>query len=185
MNFIEDTDLPKFEGLFDEFSEMLSSGEIKLSDGEAQQLCINSIKGKDDYLYGAGSLYRRYHNDKELQFRVQDIKLEQDFTELCSVFCGTLFEDLYDALNEKYYVGRVRVIKLNPRSCLTWHRDTHMRLHYPLITNEGCKMIINDEVIHMPANTWWKTNTCDWHTAINAGNEDRIHIVTTLLGEKR
>jgi len=184
INFIEDTEMPKIEGLLEELNELISLGEIKFSEGDAEQICINSIEGNDDYLFGTGSLYRRYHNDKEIQFRVQDVKLEQDFTELCSVFRGTLFEDLYNFLTEKYFVGRVRIIKLSPRSCLTWHRDTHMRLHYPLITNEGCKMVIDDEAAHIPANTWWKTNTCNWHTAMNAGTEDRIHIVSTLIGEK-
>lgn len=185
MSNFEYVRLPSYEGLFDELQHMLSSGELTMSDGElSQQLCLNCVENNNDFLFGAGSLYRKYHNDKEIQVRVQDAKLEQDFTSLCSVFQGTGFEDLYDTLTEKYYVGRVRVIKLKPRSCLSWHRDTHMRLHYPLKTNEGCKMIVGDETMHMSPHNWWKMNTLKWHTAINAGDQDRYHIVTTILGEK-
>ena len=105
MSNFEYVRLPSYEGLFDELQHMLSSGELTMSDGElSQQLCLNCVENNNDFLFGAGSLYRKYHNDKEIQVRVQDAKLEQDFTSLCSVFQGTGFEDLYDTLTEKYYL---------------------------------------------------------------------------------
>jgi hypothetical protein len=44
-------------------------------------------------------------------------------------------------------------------------------------------MIIEDEVKHLPANTWWLTNTLVKHTALNASMEDRIHLVASLIDE--
>ena len=34
---------------------------------------------------------------------------------------------------------------------MSWHRDREPRLHVPIITNPGCKMVIEDIAKHMPA----------------------------------
>ena len=42
-------------------------------------------------------------------------------------------------------------------------------------------MVIEDEVLHMPADTWWYADTTLKHTAMNASNEYRIHLVAAIL----
>jgi hypothetical protein len=103
-----------------------------------------------------------------------------DFTQLCIQFENTIFEDLYNVLCTRYNIGRVRLMKSSPKTCLSWHRDASPRLHFPIKTQEGCFMIINDEVFHIPENTWYITP----RTAMNAIKEDRIHLVVEILEDK-
>jgi hypothetical protein len=68
-----------------------------------------------------------------------------------------------------------------PKTCLSWHTDSSKRLHYPLKTQEGCFMVIEDEVFHIPKNQWWLTDTVLPHTAFNSSKELRIHLVASIL----
>lgn len=73
---------------------------------------------------------------------------------------------------------RTRLIKMKPKTCYTYHRDPSQRVHIPLVTNEKCMFIIDDQVYRYPANgNWYQIDTTQWHTAINASWEERIHIV--------
>ena len=106
---------------------------------------------------------------------------EQAFDTVASPFKGTLFEEVYNTLNLKFNIGRVRLMKMTPSVCLSWHIDTQIRLHYPIKTQEGCLMVIEDEVKHLPQNQWWLTNTLKKHTAFNGSREERIHLVVNVL----
>ena len=69
-----------------------------------------------------------------------------------------------------------------PRTTLSWHRDPEPRIHIPIITNFGARMCIGDVVHHMPADgSVWVTNNTQYHNAFNGGEEDRIHLVATVL----
>jgi hypothetical protein len=59
-------------------------------------------------------------------------------------------------------------MKSEPKTCLSWHVDFSTRIHYPMKTQEGCFMVIADEVCHLTENTWWWTDTVLPHTAFNA-----------------
>ena len=106
---------------------------------------------------------------------------EEQFTTLCSAFKGTLFEEVYNTLSEKYKLGRVRLMNSQPKTCLSWHKDDTTRIHYPMKTQEGCIMVIQDEVKHLEQNTWYHTNTRVKHTAVNASKETRLHLVACVL----
>ena len=67
---------------------------------------------------------------------------ESKYTELVSDFKNTYFEEVYKILNSKFKLGRVRLLLKEPRSTLSWHKDPEPRLHVPIITNPGCKMVI-------------------------------------------
>ena len=67
------------------------------------------------------------------------------------------------------------------KSCLSWHIDSEIRIHYPIKTQEGCLMIIEEEAKHLTQNQWWWTNTVIPHTAMNASKEDRVHLVVSIL----
>ena len=85
-------------------------------------------------------------------------------------------------IKSKYKVGRVRFLMKPPRSCLSWHRDPDKRLHIPIITNKGCKMVIENEAFHMPADgKVYITDNTKYHNFFNGGEQNRVHLVAVLL----
>ena len=138
-NFNELVDLPYLD-LETEMNNLLSSEKINW--GNQNQICINTIKDcLDDFHLGAGSLWLDWTKankslDKiSVPTKEQRVE-EEDFTHLCNVFKNTLFEVLYNDLNKKYTVGRIRLIKSKSKTCMTWHTDNTQRLHYPIKTQK-------------------------------------------------
>lgn len=156
------------------------------------QICLNTIKGhEDDYLLGTGSLlfdWNKCNNVNDINKLDVPLKenllKETDFTTLCTQFKGTIFEEIHKELSKHYVLGRVRLMRALPKTCLSWHRDTSIRIHYPIKTQEGCFMVVEDEVKHLEKNKWWWTNTTTKHTAVNSSKESRIHLVVCVLSEK-
>lgn len=152
------------------------------------QICINTPKGyENDILFGAGSLVYDWNNSYNeggkiiVPERTPHLH-ESDFTEVATVFKGTVFEEIIYMLTDKgYNLGRVRLIMSKPKTCLTWHIDSSHRLHYPIKTQNGCKMIIENEVAFLEKNQWWWTDTLKQHTAINASTDLRLHLVACIL----
>ena len=177
-------DLPVLP-LYQDLQRLLDEHQVNW--GKHNQICINSIPGHThDYFYGAGSIYYDWNNanntTSELSVPIRQTPLEEsDFTELCDVFKGTLFEDVYNEVQAKYTVGRVRLMRSLPKTCLTWHVDTTTRIHLPLKTQEECRMVIEDEVMYMPEDTWWMTDTTRPHTAFNGSKTFRVHLVVVVL----
>jgi len=69
-----------------------------------------------------------------------------------------------------------------PRSCLSWHRDPEKRLHIPIITNVGNRMIIDDISFHMPADgAAYITDNTKYHNFFNGSECERVHLVSTLI----
>jgi hypothetical protein len=168
------------------------------------QICINThkdfktarFKGVRDYLIGTGSLIfdwnddfkyrlsflREHKAERILQKNHKDQRLlERDFNIVSKTFKGTIFEDLYEKLKQKHNIGRLRIMKMNPRNCLSWHQDTTPRLHIVLNSQKGNFMVIEDEIRHLPQYTCWITETTNNHTAFNSSKDMRIHIVAVLL----
>lgn len=48
-------------------------------------------------------------------------------------------------------------------------------------TQEGCYMVIEDEVKHLPQNTERPTDTTVNHTVFNGTKENRLHLVVSIL----
>jgi len=182
-------ELPRFN-LYDEMKNMFSDGRLYWS--SMNQICLNTTEtGPDDFVYGTGSLTKDWENITITQNKdgtesqtVPDRNpqlTELDFTRLVSVFNNTVFEEVYNTLKENFSVGRIRLMKMPPHICMSWHDDTSPRLHYPIKTKTGCMMIIEDEVMHIPENEWWMTDTTKYHTALNSSSETRIHLVAAIL----
>lgn len=178
--------------LIEPYTSMINNNHISWSRGE-NQICINSVPGHDDIHYGVGSLVYNWdasytvnnNGVTEVVVPEREEKInENDFTEICSVFKGTIFEDVYNELESQYHVGRVRLMKSLPKTCLSWHSDSSMRLHYPVSTQDGCFMLVEDEVKHLGQEQWWMVDTRANHTAMNASKKERIHLVAVILGEK-
>ena len=166
-----------------------------ISWGEQNQICLNSILGfEHDFHKGAGSLMFDWNNSKIDSVNGIDnisnlfIKSEQlnesDFTVMCSQFKGTTFETVFNMLNQKYILGRIRLMNLKPKTCLSWHVDDSPRLHYPIITQEGCFLVIEDEVMALPLNKWHIADTTKKHTAFNGSKSSRVHLVAVILGNR-
>ena len=169
------------------YNEYISMVENKIIPPVNDQLCINTTGDRpDDIFYGRGSLFYDWDNkiesDGEIKVPLRSVPLkESDFDTVCTQFKNTLFEDVYMHLQKKYIIGRVRIMRLKPKTCLTWHTDDTRRVHYPMKTQEGCMMIIENEIKHLSKNTWWETDTFPLHTTINASTEDRYHLVAVIL----
>lgn len=191
MNF-KKVNLPSYD-LYSELTGLFSNNVVNFAK-ENNQICLNTVKGyENNYLFGAGSLTKDW--SKHVKYKINGIEKthvprkkeiynEEDFTILCDQFKGTLFEKAYNDMSSVYKLGRVRIMRSPSRTCLSWHTDVAPRLHYPIKTQEGCFMIIEDEVKFLEPNTWWMTDTLKYHTAVNASTEDRIHLVATILGER-
>ena len=107
---------------------------------------------------------------------------ESKYTELLPEFKGTYFEHVFNTLKKNFKLGRVRILLKEPRSTLSWHRDPEPRLHIPIITNKGCRMVIEEVSKHMPADgTVTITNNTKYHNFFNGGEQNRIHLVACVL----
>jgi hypothetical protein len=184
-------DLPIYD-LYAEMSELLAAGFISWKNN---QICINTTKQHPlDIHLGVGSLWYDWDNAKQitdehgvsrLHVPERDIPMkEADFDTLAGQFVGTLFEDVYLSVTSKFNIGRMRIMKSEPKTCLTWHVDDTKRIHYPMLAQDGALMVIEDEVKFLPQNSWWLTDTLRPHTAFNGGAGSRIHLVTEMISER-
>jgi len=147
-------------------------------------ICINRIPGDENSITGGN--VRGLYWTKPDTTNVEEQRLpyieEHRYTEICPEFEGTYVEEVYNLITSKFKLGRVRFLMKPPRSCLSWHRDPEMRLHIPIITNEGCRMIINDVSFHMPSNgSAYIVNNKEYHNFFNGSEIDRVHLVATIL----
>ena len=107
---------------------------------------------------------------------------ESKYTQLIPEFENTYFKDVYNALKDKFKLGRVRLLLKEPRSTLSWHKDPEPRLHVPIITNLGCSMVIENVAKHLPADGHVTiTNNTKYHNFFNGGEQSRIHLVACVL----
>ena len=153
-----------------------------------ESLCLTHAPAKqqhpDDYYYqGAGSLYYEFRTapGKLIKTKREDPLKESDFTHFIDKIKHTYFFEVYKQLSVEFNIGRMRIMKLNPLHCLTWHRDTAKRIHIPIISNPGNKLAIEDSVIDLPATGQaYMVNTTRYHSAFNAGLENRYNLLCTL-----
>ncbi len=144
--------------------------------------CISLVKKEDASVEERGIFWTKDVNYKEIQiekyvdeeaYRVFEPKLKE-----------TYFKNVYDTLSIHFRIGRVRVLKLDPRTSLSYHRDPENRIHIPIVTNPGALMIVNSQAYHMHADGGaYYMRTIDYHSALNGGSSPRIHLVATILDE--
>ena len=116
----------------------------------------------------------------------RDVNVEESkYTQFVEEFENTYFKEVYNELQKRYRLGRVRLLLKEPRSTLSWHRDPEPRLHIPIYTNPGCIIVIDEIAKHMPADgSVWITNNTKYHNAFNGGEENRVHLVACVLDYK-
>ena len=97
-------------------------------------------------------------------------------------FTYPLFNIPYiNSIIKEHNLYRVRLMNLKSKTCYTYHKDQCKRFHIPIITNENCFFIVDDNLIRYPADgNYYIVDTDKKHTAINASKEDRIHLIGNL-----
>ena len=125
-----------------------------------QQICLQGTEEDRDPFLGCGKLKRILFEEEE--------------------FIIPLFDIPYtNSIIKKFGLYRTRVLRLFPQQCYTYHKDPTKRIHIPLISNEKCFMIVDKELMQLPADgSYHLIDTTQLHTSINAhGRKERIHIV--------
>jgi len=112
----------------------------------------------------------------------RDIMVDESaYSEFNPLFAGTYLAEVYELLTARFPIGRMRVLGKDPYNCNSWHRDPEPRLHIPIITNPGSLFIVNHHCTHLPADgSVYFTDTRGYHTALNGGEDSRVHIVAAL-----
>ena len=98
-------------------------------------------------------------------------------------FIHPIFDNLdyINTLITEHNLHRVRLMNLKSKTCYSYHEDQGKRFHIPLITNDNCFFVIDDEIKRYPADgNWYIIDTTKKHTAVNASWEDRIHLIGNL-----
>ena len=150
-------------------------------------ICLNQIPGKPESI--KGNLSRGVYWTKPDQSgneAVRDKEINETlYTQFVKEFEHTYFKEVYETLSLRFKLGRIRILLKEPRSTLSWHRDPEPRLHVPIITNQGCMMVIENTAKHLPADgSVYITNNVKYHNAFNGGEEDRVHLVACLTEYK-
>ena len=130
------------------------------------QICLQGVEDNSDPFFGCDT--------------IKSLKpyKETDFTELN--FDLPYINSIIEELN----MYRTRVLILKPKVCYSIHSDPVKRIHIPVITNENCWVIVNKEIMHLPADgRYYEIDTTQKHTALNGSWEDRIHIVGCIDNE--
>ncbi len=134
---------------------------------ERGQLSITSRPGAEDPLTDA------------LGWLPEDAQ-EADYSAINDEFRGGAVEQLIQKLNFQY--GRIRLMRLAPKSCLSVHADSTRRYHYAILTTPDCYLVEmhgdQGTFHHIPADgRLYEMDARMTHTAINSGRSERIHLV--------
>ncbi len=105
---------------------------------------------------------------------------EADYSVLNAEFRGTAIEALLGKLPFRH--GRVRLMRLAPKTCLSIHADSTRRYHYAVTTSPECFLVefngTEGRFHHVPADgRLYEMDARLTHTAINASRNARVHIV--------
>jgi len=124
---------------------------------------------------GTGSLPRKFTNDQTYR------AIDTIYTEINSELKNLYISEVLGNLSEKFSIYRTRIMVLDSRGCYSWHRDQSPRLHLAVKTNYHCRMVFESGSYHIPADGhWYFTNTVQFHSAFNGGQEHRMHIVAGI-----
>ena len=155
-----------------------------LGERDINAICLTQIPNDPNSITGGNvrGLYWTKPDSTYEEVQREEVIDELQYSEFVKLFEDTYFKEMYDALTKKYKLGRVRLLWKLPRTTLSWHRDPEPRLHIPIVSNFGARMCIDTEVHHMPADgSVWITDNTKYQNAFNGGEEDRVHLVATVL----
>lgn len=123
----------------------------------------------------------------------QEGKQETDF----SVWNKDVPQYLVDVIERvahenNFKIGRVRIMRLIPKTGLMMHKDAEKRVHLVVTTNIGCVICTPTTVeagadynirgYHIPADEhFYKIDTTVHHFVYNSGDTERVHLVINCL----
>lgn len=163
---------------------------------ELNQILVNApwlVKNQIGLRYRDGATTTWYDSAGGLYENGVYVSVESDFVNWCidsSYYVRQEVERLENTLNIK--TGRIRFMRLMPRTGLSIHSDSEPRYHLVLKTNkyaqfgfaaENMKHIDSDldiagTVYNIPKdNHWYFLQTTNKHWVYNGGDEERIHLV--------
>jgi len=155
-----------------------------LGERDINAICLTQIPNDPNSITGGNvrGLYWTKPDSTYKEVQREEVIDEEKYSEFVKLFEDTYFKEMYNELTKKYKLGRIRLLWKLPRTTLSWHRDPEPRLHIPIVTNFGARMCVDKEVHHMPADGGvWITDNTKYHNAFNGGEEDRVHLVATVL----
>lgn len=131
------------------------------------QICLQGVEDNPDPFFGCGKV-DSLEPHKETDFVHPNFNMPY-----------------INSILTKLGMYRTRVLKLGPASCYSIHRDPTKRIHIPIVTSDKCLLIVNNEVMYLPADgSYYEIDTTHRHTAINGTrNLERIHIVGCIKGD--
>lgn len=120
-------------------------------------------------------------NNKYIEEPMEDLVDEAAFTELDPRFEDTYFKEVLSLLTDRFPLGRARILSKGLYNCNSWHRDPEPRIHIPIVSNPGSLFIVNNHCTHLPADgSVYFTDTRGYHTALNGGLYERVHLVAAI-----
>jgi hypothetical protein len=111
------------------------------------------------------------------------LKNKGRFLELNEI--GDRFQFVYDQLMQHgISLERGRILRAKPSHVHAKHVDNDIRIHLPILTNESCKMIYENNEYHMAANGYiYLINGFRRHHFYNRGQSTRTHMVWLVQPE--
>ena len=186
-NFYKDSvirfDITKLQSALAEVDKRVAR-QSPLGERDINAICLTQIPGDPNSITGGNvrGLFWTRPDSTGIEVTREERIDETQYSQFVELFADTYFKEVYDTLTSKYKLGRIRLLWKLPRTTLSWHRDPEPRLHIPIITNPGSIMVIDTEARHMPADgSVWITDNTRYHNAFNGGEEDRVHLVATVL----
>ena len=178
-----------YDRLRKEFRDMDVEQFLIKNNGQMMLQTMSNTPVEEQKLKGCLSLYYDFDNhdpkDPNSKPTIRDVILkEEDFSEVCDYLKGTYTEEVINLLSSEYGIVRGRYMMMNWKSCLTYHHDETPRIHLPLITNDGCFMIIDGKTEKLHESITYHVDTTKDHTALNAGKHLRFHMVFCLPSTK-
>ena len=161
----------------------LTSGSVRvLGPVDTDRLCQSLSKFIDTAQSGVTQQGLRWAGDFEgvsdLRYQTANPKsyAAPDFTDWIE---GTEYlQEVATTFKEIRTAGRVRMLTMKPRTTYSLHHDPDLwRVHIPLITNPDAFMFVDGKMWHLPAGFAYMVQVEYHHLAVNAGNENRIHVV--------
>ena len=155
-----------------------------LGERDINAICLTQIPNDPNSITGGNvrGLYWTKPDSTYKEVQREEVIDEEKYSEFVKLFEDTYFKEMYNEITKKYKLGRIRLLWKLPRTTLSWHRDPEPRLHIPIVTNFGARMCVDKEIHHMPADGGvWITDNTKYHNAFNGGEEDRVHLVATVL----
>lgn len=153
-------------------------------------ICIDSIKQKlkgldwDKYTFRQDSYsVHRQTKTVPLIWHENDKNIKCDTLQLFESEISTLSEYLNINIGTGYLYSAI-LINLPAKSYIRTHIDAayifklSSRLHIPIITNDKCIFIVDNEKKQMkPGEIWEINNDLKSHSVKNDGDDDRIHLL--------